>query len=217
MNRKVFVTMLSLCVAFLLGLYIAKIFFPQEFAFAISNENVATIGNVIDSNIVLTWICAMITSFITYWLFLCACKRKYTLNWKEIVVVLIFIVAVRVIRMFDVNLASHISISSFFIIPLVFKHDLKIATITFAIHGLSQVLSLSIRNLPIYFINVNSITAILAGGECILWLVLMYIIFNYKEEIDYGRLVSTLLRKIFFLRKEEGEGSPRDREVQEQD
>lgn len=213
MNKKVFVTMLTLCITFLSGLYIAKIFFPQEFVMAIENEQLIAIGNFIDSNIVLTWLCAMATSFITYWLFICACKRQYTLSWQEILVVLAFIVGIRIVSLFDNNIATHISISSFFIIPFILKHNLKIATVAYSIHGLSQVLSLGIRNLPMYFTNINSLIAIASTLECYLWLALMYIIFNYSKENDDGSVVSSLLRKVLFLREEEGEGSPRDREV----
>lgn len=172
--------MLSLCVIFLVFLYVVKIFFPKEFVMVIDNERLVMIGNFIDNNIVLSYICTLITSFITYWLFMCACKRSLYLSWKEVAIILIFIVFIRVISIFDNNVATHISISSFFVIPLICKFDLKIATITYSIHGLSQVLSLSIRNLPLYFTNINSLIAICATLECYLWLGLMYIIFNYK-------------------------------------
>jgi hypothetical protein len=210
MNKKVFVTMLWLCIAFLAVMYVAKIFFPQEFVLAIENERIVAIGNFIDSNIVLTILCSAITSFITYWLFICACKRAYYLSWQEIVAVCAFIVGIRIISFVDANVATHISISSFFIIPLIFKHDLRIATVAYTIHGISQVLSLGIRNLPMYFVNVNSASVMCCAIDAYLWLLLIYLIFTYSKEYSYGTVDSPLLRKVLFLREEEGEGSPHD-------
>ena len=181
MNKKVFISMLVLTISFLVGLYVLKIFFPQEFMMSIQNEQLIVIGSFIDNHVWLRYICAFATSFITYWLFMCACKRKLYLNWKEILVVIAFIVGIRLISLWDNNIATHISISSFFLIPLICKLDLRIATISYSIHGLSQILSLSIRNLPLYLVSVNYLTTLILGIESYLWLLLLYIIFNYKR------------------------------------
>lgn len=182
MNRKVFISMLSLCLVFLTGLYIAKIFFPQEFVLAVSSKTLVQIGTFIDSHDWLYYICCGITAFATYYLFCGACKRSWKLSLKEIGVILAFIVGIRLIGFLDNNIATHVSISSFFLIPLICKHDLKIATIVYAVHGMAQVLSLSIRNLPMYLTSVNFITGLLLTSEMYLWLLLALIIFNYKKE-----------------------------------
>lgn len=182
MNRKVFISMLVLCISFLVGLYILKIFFPQEFMLNIQNENLIKIGTYIDNNLWLYYICCGITAFITYWLFMCSCKRKLYLNWKEILIVIGFIVAIRLIGLWDNEVATHISICSFFLIPLICKLDLKIATLIYVFHGLAQVLSLKIRSLPMYLVNVNFVTTLLIGLESYFWLLLFYIITNYKKE-----------------------------------
>lgn len=184
MNRKVFISMLILCISFLIGLYILKIFFPQEFMLNIQNENLVKIGKYIDDNIWIRYIVAGITAFITYWLFMCACKRKLYLNWKEILIVIGFIVAIRLIGLWDNEVATHISICSFFLIPLICKFDLKIATCIYAFHGLAQILSLKIRNLPMYLTQINYATIFLLGIESYFWLLLFYIIFNYKKEVN---------------------------------
>ena len=66
MNKKVFISMLSLVISFLVGIYVLKIFFPEEFMMSIQNEQLVAIGKFIDSHIVITHICTAITSFITY-------------------------------------------------------------------------------------------------------------------------------------------------------
>lgn len=182
MNKKVFATMLVLCIAFLTGLYVLKIFFPQDFVMVVSNENIVNIGNFIDSQQWLYIIVCSITSFITYWLFMCACKHEKTLNLKETILVVIFIVLARVVNFFDANIATHISIITFFVIPLICKFDLKVSVIVYVVHGLAQILSLSIRSLPMYLTSVNFATMFLLGIESYLWLLLFYIIYNYKNK-----------------------------------
>ena len=44
MNKKVFISMLILSISFLLGLYVFKIFFPQEFMMSIQNERIIAKG-----------------------------------------------------------------------------------------------------------------------------------------------------------------------------
>lgn len=182
MNKKVFISMLILTISFLVSFYVLKIFFPQEFMMSIQNEQLIKIGTFINSNEILFYICGGITAFITYWLFLCCCKRKLSLNWKESLVIIAFIVIIRLVSLYDLNISTHISISSFFIIPLIFKYDLKTATIVYTIHGFSQVLSLSIRNLTMYLASGNFITMTLLAFDMYLWLILCYVICNYKKE-----------------------------------
>ena len=75
MNKKVFISMLILSISFLLGLYVFKIFFPQEFMMSIQNERIIAIGTFIDNNKLIYYICCGMTSFLTYWLYCCACKN----------------------------------------------------------------------------------------------------------------------------------------------
>ena len=182
MNKKVFISMLVLSISFLIGLYVLKIFFPQEFVMSIENDRLVEIGTFIDNHLWLYYICCGITAFITYWLFMCACKRKLYLKIKEILIIIAFILIIRLVGFYDENIATHLSITSFFLIPLICKFDLKIATIIYLIHGLSQVLSLQIRNLPMYLTNINFITGLLMTIECYFWLLLFYIIYNYKRK-----------------------------------
>ena len=182
MNKRVFTSMLSLCVIFLCGLYIAKIFFPQEFVMVISNEQMIKIGSYIDSHLWLRYLCAGITSFITYWLFCCACARRLYLKWYECLEIIGTIILIRVISLYDVNLSTSISVISFVFLPALTGGNLKNCAIVYLTHGISQVLSLSIRNLPIYLSSINFVTITLLGLESCIWLVLLYIVFNYKEK-----------------------------------
>ena len=69
---------------------------------------------------------------------------------------------------------------SFVILPFIFKANLREVAIVYPIHGLAQILTLKIRNLPMYLTNVNSLISFALVFEMYIWLVLFYIIFNLK-------------------------------------
>ena len=184
MNKKVFISMLSLCVAFLVGLYVLKIFFPQEFMMSIQNEQIIKIGTYIDNHKWLYYICCGLTSYITYYLYCCACSHRLTLKWEEHLMVLGVVVVSRAVNFYNENLATALSITSFLFLPALMKGDLKTSAIVYTVHTFAQALSLSIRNLPIYLYSVNYATMFLMIMEMYLWLALSYIIFNYKEKGD---------------------------------
>lgn len=181
MNKKVFVSMLTLCVVFLVGLYIAKIFFPQEFMMSIQNERVIKVGTFIDNHKWLFYICGAITAFITYWLYCCASSGRKYLYWYECLEILAVILSIRLLSFYDDNIASILEITSFFFLPAIMKGNINNCAISFTIHGISQGLSLTIRSLPIYLRTFNFATKFVIGLESYLWLVLLYIIFNNKE------------------------------------
>ena len=182
MNKKVYITMLVLSTSFLLAMYVLKIFYPQEFMLNIQNERIIAIGTYIDSHLWLRYICAGITSFIVYWLYCCACCKRLSLKWYECLYIIIAIVIMRVINIFDVNIATHLSIAAFFVLPAIMKGDIKIAALIYLTHGLSQCLMLKIRNLPMYLTSMNYLTILFVGIETYLWLLLFYVIFNYKKK-----------------------------------
>lgn len=218
MNRKVFVSMLSLCVVFLLGLYVAKIFFPNEFAFALSNERMIAFGDFVDNNWIAYNVLTFFTSFVTYFLYLCATCEKKHLSAIECAIVAGTIVVTFVVNAFDVNLAMHLNIASMLILPWAFGGTIGNVAVVYSVHGLAQILSLGIRNLPLLMVKVNFITLFCCNLETYIWLVLFYILSNYyKKENDYGCFVSSLLRKIHLLRKEESKGAEANREVSSED
>lgn len=138
MNKKVFISMLSLVVSFLVGIYVLKIFFPEEFMMSIQNERIIAIGQYIDSHEWLYYICCGITAFITYWLYCCACSGRKWLKWYECLIILAVVVACRLINFFDVNLATIISWCSFMFLPALLKGDLKTGAIIFTTHSIAQ-------------------------------------------------------------------------------
>ena len=182
MYKRVIKTMIALVVVFLIALYVLKIFMPEQFIMVIENDNLIAIGNYIDNNLWLRKIIAVITSFITYWLFICAVCRKWKLNLKEIIIVLIVIAIVQLLYLYDANISSTISLVSMILLPALFKAQSKDIAIVFSIHCIAQVLSTSIRQLPLLLTNTNFITVFLMTIECYFWLLLFYLYFNIKKE-----------------------------------
>lgn len=181
MNKKVFRTMIALVVIFLVALYVLKIFFPEQFVMSIENEKLIAIGNYIDNNEWAYYLFGIVTSFLTYWLYLCAVCKKWYLNWWQCLIVLAVIGASIGFNFVDVNLCSALSYSSFIFLPFIFKAELKLVAIVFTIHIFAQFLTTSIRNLPVYMVNVNSLIFALITIEMYFWLLLFYIYYNYKE------------------------------------
>ena len=182
MNKKVFKTMIALVIVFLLACYILKIFFPEQFVLSVENKTIIAIGNYIDSNEWAYYLFGIFTSFLTYWLYLCAVCRRWYLNWWQCLIVLVAIGASIGFTFVDVNLSSAISVCSMLLLPIFFKANTKATLVVFSTHYLSQALTLSIRNLPIYIAYYNSLVFTLITLECYFWLLLFYIYFNYKGE-----------------------------------
>ena len=182
MNKKVFISMLILTVSFLASLYVAKIFFPQEFVMAVQNERLLEIGNFIDSHKWSFYLFGICTSFLTYWLYLCAVCHKKVLGIKEVVAILVTIGLSIGLQFVDANLVTYVSIFSMIILPCMFNAKLRDVTIVYSVHGLAQILSLNIRSLPMYMIGIDSLSLFLMNLECFIWLILFYVIFNYKKK-----------------------------------
>lgn len=199
MNRKVFKVMIALVVIFLTGLYVLKIFMPEQFVLSVENEIIITIGTYIDNNDWAFYIFGILTSFITYWLYLCAVCRRWYLKWYEILTVLVVIGGSIGLSLWDTNVYSAYSVVTFIVLPLIFKSDLKAVAVVFSIHSLSQTMSLTIRNLPMYITSPNSLTMFIMTFDCYLWLLLLYFYYNYKKEgilWDGGVHLSTENKKV---------------------
>ena len=182
MNKKVFKTMVALVVIFLVACYILKIFFPEQFVLGIENDVFVQIGEYINTHAWADYLFGIFTSFLTYWLYLCAVCRRWYLKWWECLIILGVVGANIGLSLVDINVYTAFSISTFVVLPLLFKSDLKAVGICYPIHLISQGLSLTIRNLPVYMTHVNAFSIYLASIDNFLWLALLYFAFNYKDK-----------------------------------
>lgn len=182
MNKNVLKVMLILVMIFLLGLYILKVCLPEEFLLVINNPQLIAIGNYIDNSWWLSILIPSITSFIVYWLYLCAVNKKWRLNWIELVSVIVVIIITQLLYLWNYNLASGVNVVAMLLLPLIGKAQFKDVVIVYCVHYFAQLLSLEIRSLPLLLECINSITALVLTFECYLWLVLFYLFYNYKKE-----------------------------------
>ena len=192
MNKRVFVSMVVLVVAFLLGMYILKFFFPEQFLFAIENDTIIEVGNYIDSHAWAYYIVGIATSFLTYWLYICAVCAKKALSIKETLCVFAAIGISIGLSFVDEGAVAIFSYISLIALPALFGgRNIKALAIVFCVHTLAQYLSLQIRDLPLYIAYYNSLSFILMTLEMYFWLILFYIIYNYKSEVKANGLAST--------------------------
>lgn len=184
MNRKVIKTMLFLVILELIAWYILKIFMPSEFMLIVNNKQLIQAGQYIDSHLWAYYLFGIGTSFITYWLFLCAvCKKPY-LKLKENILILITIGTSIGLSFVDNTIVSIFGFISFVLLPVLLKcNDLKTVSIVFTVHTIAQYLSLQIRELPLYIQYQNSLSFLILTLECYFWLFLFYLYFNYKKSI----------------------------------
>ena len=181
MNRKVLKVMIALVAIFLCALYVLKIFFPEQFIMMIELDWLINFGAWVDSSWWIHEIFAIITSFITYWLYLCAVTRRWCLNWKEILGVLCTIGITHAMYELDVTIASYLPLISMIVLPAFSRAQLKDVAVVFSVHCVAQLLSISIRSLPALLTSVNYATTLLLGLECYFWLLLFYFYYNYKK------------------------------------
>ena len=180
MNRKVLKTMLALVIIFLCALYVLKIFIPEQFVLSIEIKVIVDIGNYIDTHMWADYLFGIITSFMTYWLYLCAVCKRWYLKWYECLVVFAVIGINIGLSIFDTNVYTAFSISTFVVLPLLFKGSMSDVAICYPIQLISHALTLSIRNLPAYMEHINSFTIYMVGIESFIWLILLYLFNNYK-------------------------------------
>lgn len=186
MNKKVLTTMVVLMSVFIVACYVLKFFFPQQFVLAIENPTLISIGKYIDQHQWLYYLFGILTSFITYWFYLCAVCHRLYLKWWQCVVVLGVIGATIGLRFIDVNLSTVLSYASFVFLPAIFGSDIKSVAICFSIHIANQFLTLSIRNLMAYVATVTTLNIMLLSVDMYLWLILLYFCGNYKSNKQEG-------------------------------
>lgn len=182
--------MIALVVVFLVACYVLKIFFPEQFVMAIENETLINIGNFIDNNPWLLGMFGFILSMTTDYLFFGAvCKRKW-LGWKLLIIMAIYnisielmygLVPIEIIDKYAI-LISAVSSCYMIFLPMFFTKTIKELSITYTINYVSQALSLSIRDFGLLLTNVNTITMFIFSFESYLWLILLFLYFNYKGD-----------------------------------
>jgi hypothetical protein len=191
MNYKIAKTMLGLCIGYLSVFYILKFFFPQILVQTISHPTLIRLGEVFAQHQWTVIIFQIITSSIAFYLFACAGSGRFKFSKFELIGLGILVGLNNIIYYLIPSLYTHTCTSLLFISALIVKGKLKYATISFVIHGyLTQFLT-TIRGFDTVIMYINPISGFMLSTEANVWLLLLSIIFYFKEK-KYGSLGSPL-------------------------
>ena len=176
--------MLVIIICMLAFEYILKFFVPQEFVLVVSNPNIIKFGTFLDTHKIFYYLFYGVTSFITYFLYTCACSRRKKLNWKYYLSFVVLYTISQILTEHAYQLLTPFLVLSMVVLAYISNSNMKDFTIVFAIHTIAQNLSLEIRGLARYVMSSNSIVFTMLTSECYLWLILLYILncFNIKEK-----------------------------------
>lgn len=168
--------------AFLVLFSIAKLFFTEAFILCMSNQKIITIGEWIDAHILVEQVILFVTSYFTYFFYLCACKQVWNLTVKEHAVVFVVNTVLSVLSYFAPDFGFTFDIAFMILLPCVFKATYTQFTTIFVAHYIGQCLLLLIRSKPLLLLGVDFATQFLLSADAYLWLALYYAYSNkYKE------------------------------------
>lgn len=183
MNKKVLKVMIGLVVAFLVADYVLKFFFPEEFVMMLSNPQLISFGAFVDKHLYVHMCLGVITSSITYVLYVCATTRRYFVKWYELLLIFGISVFTQIAYYFiDIELGSAIGTLAMFILPTIGNATLRDTAIVYTVHHSAQWLSTKIRGLPMLLPSVNYATILALTVECYFWLLLFYLLYNINNK-----------------------------------
>ncbi len=203
MRKSTFIVLFSLFGVALLGCILAKTVFGESLAIAVSSPNIIAFGEWLDINIWVGRLLRFILTFITYNLYLCACKGKYFLNWKELLIITPILIAMQFVKIYESTIGMSLDMIAMVSLPFFLKCEYKQVVIIYIIHCLAQVMCLYARSLPINLVSVNSAIALIFMLDQYIVYIMNYIFGNFlKRRNKNGRMESTVSNKVDDLAKE---------------
>lgn len=182
MNIKIAKTLLILSLVYMIAFYIIKFIFPEVLLLQITDPNVLSFGNFIESWEGYTHIYYCLSTFLTFYLFCCASCVRFKFKWYEFMYMLGAVVLSRIVATFLPSLYVHYSTSIMFILAMLCKGKLTRATITFTIHGFLSQFLFSIRGYETIVGKINIASCIALSIECYMWLLVLSLLFYLKEK-----------------------------------
>lgn len=184
-------TLLVLCIVYMIGFYVLKFIFPEYLLLAITDDNVLKVGAFIESSTATLHIYQVLSSFITFYLFVCASKGGFKLRKRDFWYILIAVVICKAVNMFVPELYVHTSTSAMFLLAWLCKGKLGYTTITFVTHGFLSQFLFSIRGFGSLIYKINIASGFIMSLECFAWLILFGLLF-YLLEKKNGRNSTTI-------------------------
>ena len=193
MNYKIAKTMLVLCVVYLIVFYILKFIFPELLLQTITSNELLNLGKVVNSWKGFEVIFNFLFTFITLYLFSCASSGVFKKTKKELLSLIILVFVSALFYYLLPNLYTHASTSIILWVAVLCKGKLYYTTISFSIHGFLSQFLFSIRGFETIITYLNEIgflASFLLSIEGFLWLILLSIIFYFKENKQNGNDVA---------------------------
>lgn len=182
MNRKVFITLLSLTCAYLGAYYVLKFAFPEQFLLSLTGSGLAKFGEFLQTHKVINEIISNLMTILTFYLFSCACSSKLYLSWKETICVILLAIATNYSYVLIPQYSVHVSTTAMLLSATICRGKLLNTTITFGVHGTAQLFLLNIRGIETVLPKLNQASVYALGLEGLVILILFYIIFNFKKK-----------------------------------
>lgn len=181
---------LILFVAILIAFYIAKIFFPQFIVGVAEIPSIVAFGNYIDSHLWAYYLFDGIISFISAFIYVCACLRKSKLSIKSIISIIIVNCILYLFSAFAPLQYMNMNYVSFLFMPFICgvldkaisKETFISTSICFCIDITAQVFSMFIRDITTMAVQFNSATFLILLIDGLIWRFLLYSYFNYKNK-----------------------------------
>lgn len=180
--------------AFLIGFYIAKLFFPEWIIGVAETPQIVEIGNFIDSNIYVYHIFEIAWSTFIFSIYACACCRTKYLKAREILLIIMIEVALQLVFQYFSQYYFISNILFLIVCPLLisiirgnFRFRVLVSLVVcFVVDCLSQILSLQIRDITLLANTINTATLIILTIDVVIWRALLYCYFNFTKEIKNG-------------------------------
>ncbi len=191
MNLKVARTMLILCIVYIVGFYILKFAFPEHLLLTITDPTILKFGEFLQSWTGYLHIAQVLSSILTYYLFICACRGSFKLKWFEFLYILAATVICKLVNSYLPEFYVHTSTCCMLLLGYLCKGKLLYVIVSFTIHGFLSQLLFTIRGFETVISQINYASALVLAIEGWVWLTLLGLVFYLKEKKN-GRMVTTI-------------------------
>lgn len=196
MNIKIAKTLLVLNIVYIVAFYIIKFMFPDFLLLQITDPNVLKLGSFIESSKVTSEIYYFLSTFLTFYLFVCASTGKFKRKWYELIYIAVAVIINNLTTDFFPELCVHTSTSLMFLLALLCKGKMLYSVPAFVTYGYLSQFLFSIRGFEAIILNINIASGIILGLECYVWLFLFSLLFYLKESKDNGKNSTTIPEQV---------------------
>lgn len=174
----------------LIAFYVIKLAFPDFIIGVAETPSIVKFGQYVDTHKWAFHLYNLVIGYLGGYIYCCACCRKYKLNFKDNIILLLANVVLIFVSQFALQYYSIVNYVLFIFVPFlmcVFDRNLNDKTfistsICFSVDIIAQLLSTAIRNLVIMLTCVNSASMTILLIDTLIWRLLLLCYFNYKNK-----------------------------------